>query len=91
MPERGKVYIGTSGFTCKSWNADFYPPELPQRLQLENFATQFQTVEINATFHRLPAEAMIRRVPRRTRKATLPRHSYKPSRSKSVTSPRSRG
>jgi uncharacterized protein YecE (DUF72 family) len=60
MAERGKVYIGTSGFTYKSWNAHFYPPELPQRLQLEYFSTQFPTVEINATFYRLPTEAMIR-------------------------------
>src|ERR1051325_11736553 len=58
--KQGKVYIGTSGFTYKSWNAQFYPPELPNRLQLEFFATQFPTVEINTTFYRLPGEAMIR-------------------------------
>jgi uncharacterized protein YecE (DUF72 family) len=56
----GRVFIGTSGFTYKSWNAHFYPPELPQRLQLEYFATQFPTVEINTTFYRLPDKAMVR-------------------------------
>jgi uncharacterized protein YecE (DUF72 family) len=58
--ERGKVYIGTSGFTYKSWNAHFYPPELPARLQLEFYATQFPTVEINTTFYRLPGESMVK-------------------------------
>jgi uncharacterized protein YecE (DUF72 family) len=61
MPgERGKVYIGTSGFTYKSWNAHFYPPELPARLQLEFYSTQFPTVEINTTFYRLPGESMVK-------------------------------
>jgi uncharacterized protein YecE (DUF72 family) len=69
MATKGKVYVGTSGFTYKSWNAQFYPPELPQRLQLEFFATQFPTVEINATFYRLPTEAMIRGWARRVPKS----------------------
>src|SRR5436190_18201775 len=61
MPdEHRKVYIGTSGFTYKSWNAHFYPPELPARLQLEFYATQFPTVEINTTFYRLPGESMVK-------------------------------
>lgn len=56
----GKVYIGTSGYTYKSWNAAFYPRDVPKRLQLEYFATQFPTVEINATFYRLPTPNMVR-------------------------------
>ena len=64
----GKIYIGTSGFTYKSWNAAFYPKDLVKRLQLEFYASQFPTVEINATFYRLPSEKMVRgwadRVPR---------------------------
>jgi uncharacterized protein YecE (DUF72 family) len=56
----GEVYIGTSGYTYKSWNAHFYPPDLPKRLQLEYYATQFPTVEVNATFYRLPTQNMAR-------------------------------
>jgi uncharacterized protein YecE (DUF72 family) len=56
----GSVYIGTSGYTYKSWNAAFYPRDLPKRLQLEYYATQFPTVEVNATFYRLPTENMVR-------------------------------
>jgi uncharacterized protein YecE (DUF72 family) len=64
----GKMYVGTSGFTYKSWNRAFYPEDLAKRLQLEYFATQFPAVEINATFYRLPTEQMVQgwadRVPR---------------------------
>jgi uncharacterized protein YecE (DUF72 family) len=56
----GKVFIGTSGYTYKSWNAAFYPKKVPKRLQLEYYATHFPTVEINATFYRLPTENMVR-------------------------------
>ena len=58
--EHGKIYIGTSGFTYKSWNTHFYPEKLPSRLQLEFYATQFPTVEINTTFYRLPDESMVK-------------------------------
>jgi uncharacterized protein YecE (DUF72 family) len=63
-----RVYIGTSGYSYKSWDKRFYPKDVPKRLQLEFYATQFPTVEINATFYRLPSENMVRgwrdRVPR---------------------------
>jgi uncharacterized protein YecE (DUF72 family) len=53
------AYIGTSGYSYKSWDKTFYGVT-PKRLQLEYYATQFPTVEINATFYRLPSEAMVR-------------------------------
>lgn len=56
----GKVYIGTSGYSYKSWDKRFYPVDVPKRLQLEYYLTQFPTVEINATFYRLPTEKMVR-------------------------------
>jgi uncharacterized protein YecE (DUF72 family) len=56
----GKVYIGTSGYSYKSWDKRFYPADVPKRLQLEYYSTQFPTVEINATFYRLPSENMVR-------------------------------
>lgn len=55
-----KVYIGTSGYSYKSWDKTFYPRTVPKRLQLEYYATHFPTVEINATFYRLPSEAMVK-------------------------------
>ena len=50
----GKIYIGTSGWSYKSWASSFYPKEIPVKRQLEYYATQFPTVEINASFYRLP-------------------------------------
>jgi uncharacterized protein YecE (DUF72 family) len=54
------VYIGTSGYSYKSWDKTFYPKEVPKRLQLEYYVTKFPTVEINATFYRLPGENMVK-------------------------------
>jgi uncharacterized protein YecE (DUF72 family) len=55
------VYIGTSGWSYKSWGNAFYPEDVPASRQLEFYQTQFPTVEINATFYRLATLAMTRR------------------------------
>ncbi|HYG22888.1 MAG TPA: DUF72 domain-containing protein [Verrucomicrobiae bacterium] len=54
------IYIGTSGWIYKSWNKTFYPDDIRSREHLEFYATQFPTVEINATFYRLPTLPMIK-------------------------------
>ncbi|HZC34299.1 MAG TPA: DUF72 domain-containing protein [Chthoniobacterales bacterium] len=52
----GKIYIGTSGWMYKSWANSFYPKGCPAKRHLDFYVTQFPTVEINATFYRLPPE-----------------------------------
>lgn len=54
------VYIGTSGWSYKSWQANFYPSEVAARDHLRFYATQFPTVEINLTFYRLPTLSMVK-------------------------------
>jgi len=54
------VYIGTSGWSYKSWDKEFYPKEVPKSRQLEYYVTQFPTVEINNTFYRLPTLNAVR-------------------------------
>jgi uncharacterized protein YecE (DUF72 family) len=54
-----RAYIGTSGYSYKSWDKSFYG-NTPKKLQLEYYSSEFPTVEINATFYRLPSEAMVR-------------------------------
>ena len=57
MPDSGgSTYrIGCSGWNYASWrNGLFYPPRCPARLWLEFYARHFDTVEVNATFYRLP-------------------------------------
>jgi uncharacterized protein YecE (DUF72 family) len=52
---RRPVRIGCSGWNYAHWrNGVFYPPRLPARLWLEHYAEHFDTVEVNATFYRLP-------------------------------------
>src|SRR3954453_6212856 len=48
------VRIGCSGWNYRSWAGDFYPRGCPPRRWLEQYATVFDTVEINNTFYRLP-------------------------------------
>lgn len=46
--------IGCSGWQYRHWRGNFYPDELPESRWFEHYATQFDTVEINNTFYRLP-------------------------------------
>jgi uncharacterized protein YecE (DUF72 family) len=50
----GRLYLGTSGWSYKDWGKHFYPKGLPARDQLAYIARHFPTVEINASFYRLP-------------------------------------
>ncbi len=48
------VHIGCSGWNYKHWRERFYPKGMPASRWLEHYATVFDTVEVNATFYRLP-------------------------------------
>ncbi len=49
------LFIGTSGYNYPHWwNGVFYPSDLSQRKWLEFYAEQFDTVELNVSFYRLP-------------------------------------
>lgn len=48
------VRIGCSGWSYAHWREVVYPEGQPQRRWLEYYATLFDTVELNATFYRLP-------------------------------------
>jgi uncharacterized protein YecE (DUF72 family) len=52
----GGIYIGTSGWSYKSWAENFYPADLPASRHLKFYTTRFPTVEINRTFYRLPTQ-----------------------------------
>jgi uncharacterized protein YecE (DUF72 family) len=51
----GQMFCGTSGFAFPSWKPDFYPEKLPAKKFLSHYASRLNAVEINYTFHRLPA------------------------------------
>ena len=48
---RGRIRIGIGGWTYPPWRGSFYPPDLPQRRELEYASRQFGAIEINATFY----------------------------------------
>jgi uncharacterized protein YecE (DUF72 family) len=48
------IRIGCSGWQYRDWRGDFYPAGLAADRWLEHYAEQFDTVELNATFYRLP-------------------------------------
>jgi uncharacterized protein YecE (DUF72 family) len=50
------LYAGTSGFAYPSWKPRFYAKDLPAKKFLEYYARRLNSVEINYTFRRLPAE-----------------------------------
>ncbi len=49
-----RIHIGCSGWVYRHWRDTFYPPGLPQRQWFSHYAAEFDTVEINASFYRLP-------------------------------------
>jgi uncharacterized protein YecE (DUF72 family) len=56
-----QLLAGTSGFSYKEWLGKFYPEKHPAEEMLRYYAGHFATVEINNTFYRMPAEAMLAR------------------------------
>jgi uncharacterized protein YecE (DUF72 family) len=53
------VRVGCSGWNYGHWRERVYPKGLPPRRWLEHYATLFDTVEVNATFYRLPSRAAV--------------------------------
>jgi len=48
------IHVGTSGFNYPEWRGTFYPEGFPAKKMFEYYAQRFRTVEINATFYRMP-------------------------------------
>ena len=57
-----RIRIGCSGWNYASWrHGVFYPQRLPARRWLAAYAERFDTVEVNATFYRLPKREAVER------------------------------
>jgi uncharacterized protein YecE (DUF72 family) len=57
----GRHYVGCSGWVYRDWRGVVYPEELPQRRWFGHYATMFDTVELNATFYRMPPVSTVDR------------------------------
>ena len=53
--DRAAIHVGCSGWVYKHWRGILYPEGLPQRLWFDRYAQDFDTVEINNSFYRLPS------------------------------------
>jgi len=51
-----RIHVGTSGWHYKHWLGDFYPERFAPARMLPWYAREFDTVEINNSFYRLPEE-----------------------------------
>ena len=56
-----ELRVGCSGWNYAHWRELVYPKGLQQAKWLERYATLFDTVEVNATFYRLPAVTTVAR------------------------------
>ncbi len=55
------AHVGTSGWAYPSWKPGFYPAGTDSGDFLRHYAERFDTVELNTTGYRLPAEEHFRR------------------------------
>jgi len=55
------IRIGTSGWAYDHWKGPFYPARIGSDAILATYAQQFDAVELNSTFYRLPAPETLER------------------------------
>ncbi len=61
MASLESTHVGTSGWAYPSWKPGFYPAGTDGADFLSYYASRFDTVELNTTGYRLPAEEQFRR------------------------------
>jgi len=57
-----ELLIGTSGYDYPEWKGLFYPEKLARTKFLEYYATQFNSLELNGTYYRMPSASQMRRM-----------------------------
>src|ERR1051325_4970576 len=57
MPEN--LYVGTVSWAKDDWVGSFYPANAKPAELLQIYARTFRTVEIDATFYRIPGRSMV--------------------------------
>src|SRR5256712_11004468 len=59
MPDIGRAFVGTSGWSYTTWKPVFYPADTKSKDFLRYYGTRLKTLEINYTFNHLPTEKNI--------------------------------
>ena len=55
-----RILIGTSGWHYDSWRGPFFPKDLPAKCQLQYYASQFSSTELNGVFYRTPTPEAVK-------------------------------
>src|SRR6201986_3764462 len=45
------IYVGVGGWVFDAWRNNFYPPDLPQKRELEYASRRLTAIEINGTYY----------------------------------------
>lgn len=53
-------HFGTSGWYYEEWVGEFYPEDISKKEWLGFYSEEFDTVEVNASFYRIPFENMVK-------------------------------
>ena len=56
-----ELRFGTMGFGYADWDGVFYPPAVKGPGRLRRYAAEFDAVELDSTFHAIPAAAHVRK------------------------------
>lgn len=59
-PQKSSIRVGCSGWYYWHWRDCFYPSNLPSSRWFDHYASQFDTVELNAPFYSWPTPATVR-------------------------------
>jgi uncharacterized protein YecE (DUF72 family) len=62
VEKKGKIVVGTSGYSFDDWEGSFYPPELPKGKRLDFYKDHFGATEINSTYYRIPHAAVFHNI-----------------------------
>jgi uncharacterized protein YecE (DUF72 family) len=60
MAELNPVRVGTSGFSAEGWVGTFYPDKTQPKDYLARYSDKLDTVEVDSTYYRIPAEKTVR-------------------------------
>jgi len=54
-----RLHVGTMGWSYSFWKGNFYPEKLASKEFLAFYARQFDTVEVDSTFYRIPRKQSV--------------------------------
>jgi len=54
-----RLHVGTMGWSYNFWKGNFYPEKLASKEFLAYYAKQFDTVEVDSTFYRIPRKQSV--------------------------------